>query len=408
MNFRSVKDMSDIIRNKLSIIPRDIELIVGIPRSGMIPATLLSVYLNLPLVDSMSLLSDENHAASSRDYRIAGNKNSTDIRDYKKILVIDDSCNTGLSIEEVKKQIAHIAECNTEVLYACVYVSPQAVSFVDFYFEIVPQPRVFEWNIMNHAVVQQSFFDMDGILCEDPSEEENDDGENYINFILNAKPLYIPKFAIGAIVTSRLEKYRCYTEEWLKAHNVKYQHLVMLNLKTKEERIRLGAHATFKANIYSANKGAVLFIESDPQQAKYINSATGKAVYCPRDALFLDSVKEKTIYNEAQRPIEEFASEMFSIVNKLETVSNQLCADLNSLDFQSIKSVADGYKEVIDILIKEHPSYNYDGMLKALDELFSAIEANECSTVCNKMKLLPQQSRDCVESARAYMLTQLK
>ena len=407
MNFRSVKDMSDIIRNKLTIIPRDVELIVGIPRSGMLPATLLSVYLNLPLVDSMSLLSDTSHAASSRDYRISGNKNSTNIRDYRKILVIDDSCNTGLSIEEVKKQIDSMGVRNTEVLYACVYVSPQAVSFVDLYFEIVPQPRVFEWNIMNHAVVQSSFFDMDGILCEDPTDEENDDGDKYINFILNAKPLYIPKLAIGAIVTSRLEKYRCYTEEWLKKHNVKYQHLVMLNLKTKEERIRLGAHASFKANVYSANKGAVLFIESDPQQAKYINNATGKAVYCPKHALFLDSNGEKTNEHDPQPQgsVEKFASEMHSIVNKLETVSNQLVVNSDELDYRIVSSVADGYNELISILIKEYPSYKTDESCKVVEELFNAIDDRDSSVVCDRMNNLPQLCRNYIETVKAHLQT---
>ena len=129
MNYRSINDMDRIIRSNLSAIPSDIELIVGIPRSGMLPATLLSVYLNLPLTDSMSLLSEDSHGTSTRNYRQKSDKNSTDIHDYNKILIIDDSCNTGLSINEVKEQIANISDCNTEVIYACVFVAPNAVSF---------------------------------------------------------------------------------------------------------------------------------------------------------------------------------------------------------------------------------------------------------------------------------------
>ena len=47
--------------------------------------------------------------------------------------------------------------------------------------------------------------DIDGVLCADPTPEENDDGEKYRHFLLNAPPLFIPKVTIGTLVTSRLE-----------------------------------------------------------------------------------------------------------------------------------------------------------------------------------------------------------
>ncbi len=216
MNYRSVDDLDRIIRSSLSVIPNDIELIVGIPRSGMLPATLLSVYLNLPLTDSISLLSENSHGTSTRNDRIKSEKNSTDIHDYNKILIIDDSCYSGRSIYEVKQQMESVSDCNTEIVYACVYVTPQSVSCVDLYFEIVSAPRVFEWNIMNHDIICRSCFDIDGVLCIDPTEEQNDDGEKYIEFLQTAKPLWIPKFEIGVLVTSRLEKYRSYTENGLR------------------------------------------------------------------------------------------------------------------------------------------------------------------------------------------------
>ena len=41
---------------------------------------------------------------------------------------------------------------------------------------------------------------MDGVLCIDPTEKENDDGERYKHFLNNAAPLHIPKYTIGHIV----------------------------------------------------------------------------------------------------------------------------------------------------------------------------------------------------------------
>ena len=330
MNYRTVSDLDRVIREKLSIIPEDIELIVGIPRSGMLPATLLATYLNLPLTDTMSLLAEESHMASTRVYRIKSNKNSTNIRDYKKILVVDDSCNTGLSISEVREPIMAIAGENTDVLFACVYVSPEAVSKVDIFFEIVPQPRFFEWNIMNHAIIKKTCMDMDGVLCVDPTPEQNDDGERYIDFVLNAKPLWIPKFCVRAIVTSRLEKYRSHTEQWLDKHNVKYQALYMLDLPSKEERIRTSAHAPFKANIYKSIEESQLFIESNPIQAKYIAESTGKAVYCVADNCFYDKETSVQDYLDTKKTVDEYNNYINSILVNIEQIVDGLSLHVES------------------------------------------------------------------------------
>jgi uncharacterized HAD superfamily protein len=122
--------------------------------------------------------------------------------------------------------------------------------------------------------------DMDGVLCIDPTHEQNDDGKKYIRFIENAKPLYIPSYKIYAIVTSRLEKYRNKTEEWLKINNVHYEYLYMLDLPNAQVRRQMKIHAAFKAEIYSKLKNTRLFIESEPQQARSIAELSGKPCIC--------------------------------------------------------------------------------------------------------------------------------
>lgn len=92
--------------------------------------------------------------------------------------------------------------------------------------------------------------DIDGVLCVDPTPEENDDGPRYREFLLNAQPLFIPRTEVGTLVTSRLEKYRPETMAWLKKNHVKYDKLVMLDLPNKEARQRANCHASFKAKEY--------------------------------------------------------------------------------------------------------------------------------------------------------------
>ena len=38
MNYRNIDDLNHCILQHLSILPRDFDLIVGVPRSGMFPA----------------------------------------------------------------------------------------------------------------------------------------------------------------------------------------------------------------------------------------------------------------------------------------------------------------------------------------------------------------------------------
>ena len=39
MNYRNIDDLNHCILQHLSILPRDFDLIVGVPRSGMFPAS---------------------------------------------------------------------------------------------------------------------------------------------------------------------------------------------------------------------------------------------------------------------------------------------------------------------------------------------------------------------------------
>jgi uncharacterized HAD superfamily protein len=271
MNYRNIKDLNDIILQKLSIIPRDFDLIVGVPRSGMLPANLLSLYLNRPYTDIDSFLNGHIYKAGARSQFF-------DSGLHKKVLVVEDSIASGSAMSEVKEILKHLADKFT-IKYCAVYVVPGKEKMVDYYFEKVALPRYFQWNIFNHTTLEKACFDIDGVLCVDPLPEQNDDGEKYIDFILNAAPLFIPGSKIGTIVTSRLEKYRKETATWLNANHIKYNDLVMLDLPNMEARQKANNHGGHKASAYMA-KPYVLFVESELNQAIEINRISKKPVLC--------------------------------------------------------------------------------------------------------------------------------
>jgi uncharacterized HAD superfamily protein len=150
---------------------------------------------------------------------------------------------------------------------------------VDLYFEEICGDRVFEWNLMHSWVVKQSCVDIDGVLCEDPTYEQNDDGERYERFLADARPLRIPSVPVGYLVTCRLEKYRALTEMWLEKYGIEYGHLIMMNYPSKEARQASGKHAAFKAKTYMSTK-AIIFIESSYVQAKEIARLAKQPVLC--------------------------------------------------------------------------------------------------------------------------------
>jgi uncharacterized HAD superfamily protein len=151
---------------------------------------------------------------------------------------------------------------------------------VDLHFALIPMPRVFEWNLWHHSMMDTTCVDIDGVLCIDPTAAQNDDGTQYLQFLESALTKHIPSTRIAMLVTSRLEKYRPQTEAWLKNAGVKYDELVMLDLPDMETRRKLGIHGSFKAEVYQKATNCNLFIESDFNQAQTIAEITKKPVYC--------------------------------------------------------------------------------------------------------------------------------
>lgn len=276
MNYRSVSDLSTLTNRFASKVPGDIDLVVGIPRSGMLVASIVALKLNLPLTDLYSFeRNDELKKGHTRTYKHDALRLPQQAR---KILLVDDSIASGGSMREAVEKVRGVY--GGEVVTMVAFAQRNNVEAVDLYLETVEQPRVFEWNIMHHQLIAHACLDIDGVLCVDPTHAQNDDGANYLGFLEHAKPLFIPSVEVKHLVTSRLEKYRAETESWLQRHGVRYQHLHMLDLPSAAERRRLNMHRQFKADVYRSDPHAILFIENEEYQAREIMRLTGKPVFC--------------------------------------------------------------------------------------------------------------------------------
>jgi uncharacterized HAD superfamily protein/hypoxanthine phosphoribosyltransferase len=273
MNYRSIEDLNHTITTNLSKVPLEIDLIVGVPRSGLLAANLLALHLNLPFTDVEGYVNGRILQSGERLKSYI-----KPFSEYKNVLIVEDSIWSGSSIINVKNKLKGLYP-EKKVLYTAVYAVEETKDNIDFYFEICPGPRIFEWNMMHHDLLENCCFDIDGVLCIDPTEDENDDGPKYEHFLENVEPFFRPSKTIGYLVTNRLERYRALTEAWLLKHNVKYNHLIMLDLPDKAARLKANNHGGFKASVY-VKYDCYLFIESSMWQAKQIADLSGKPVYC--------------------------------------------------------------------------------------------------------------------------------
>ncbi|MET4447034.1 putative HAD superfamily protein/hypoxanthine phosphoribosyltransferase [Bradyrhizobium sp. GM2.2] len=275
MNYRSIADLSRTIHSNLHKLPEDIDVVVGVPRSGLLAASIVALALNVRLAD-IDGFSKGTLLASGHTRRIKALDES--IAEAANILVVDDSVNTGTSMAQAREKLAQIFPDKT-ITFCAIYGAKPASLGTDLILEVVPHPRLFQWNIFHHDLLSKCCVDIDGVLCVDPTDAENDDGEAYIRFLLEAQPMCTPTKRVGYLVTSRLEKYRTETEHWLRRRGIEFNQLIMLDLPTKADRQRLAAHGTFKGNIFKESD-ALLFIESNRLQALEIARLSGKPALC--------------------------------------------------------------------------------------------------------------------------------
>lgn len=261
------------------------DLIIGIPRSGLLVASMISLKLGLPL--------------STPDEFLKGTiwlSEQMETKKINKILLVDDTvCSGGAMKNEVKKLK------NYNIVRGALLATDKGKHEVDLYYKEMPGPIYGEWNLI-HQKIGLVGFDMDGVLCEECPVENDDDGEKYLEFLKTARRLYIPTYEIDVIITSRFEKYRKETEAWLEQNGVKYKKLVMWNIEHKENR-RQDTSAKYKAGEILKND-IDYYVESSDVEARYMWDRTLIPIICVEsmkmyhESLFKNHRKAKKGLNE--------------------------------------------------------------------------------------------------------------
>jgi hypoxanthine phosphoribosyltransferase len=265
----SVADLAADAVRLASMLPKEITHIVGMPRSGMIPASIIATMLHLPL---WQITKDGQLSRLGAGYREASLVKD---RGRQYFAVIDDTVYSGNSM-----MIARNYMGSRNAVYAAVYVNPKSPTVVKYHARQLPSPHLLEWNLANngpfYGKAHDKIFgsgvatDLDGIIVHD----EFSGGPP-------GTPYMVPKSDIAKlIVTGRPESHRQQTESMLRSLGVRWHGLKMFpGQKTPEDYREI---AEFKASVFlESNCG--LFLESYPAQAELIYQLSGRPVICPRE-----------------------------------------------------------------------------------------------------------------------------
>ena len=269
MLIRDLNDMNVLLVKNLHRIKQiDFDVIVHLPRSGTIPASILATHMRAPF--------------ASVDEFCAGivNTRKAEYKTLHKILLVDDSIRTGNQLKDAVERIK-AARPDALIHSLCVYstvISDRIYDATMVLSEHHDVDYIYPWFLWKTKRIKKVAFDMDGVLCRDCTKDEDDEGEKYLNFLNTAPQKFKTDFVLGAIVTGRLERYRPQTEEWLARHGVQYRELIMGPWSSNAERKQANP-AVWKADLYRRSHFK-LFVESSEREALVIAARSQKKVWC--------------------------------------------------------------------------------------------------------------------------------
>lgn len=307
MNYRSLHDLHVDARRLADELPTDVDLVVGIPRSGVLAAHHLCLSLDVPMTAVDDLCDGRIRQRNRR-------AEEPSLDDVENVLVVDDTVYAGSEVEETERRLREEG-FSFDVESAAMYAAPQGREHVDYWADVVPTPRTFEWKLLHHPALESSCVALEGVLCRDPTAEETADDARYREFLTTVEPRAIPTERVGWVVAARPETYRDETAAWLDEHGVEYERLLMGGGAAADEAGPLGDPVGFKSKAYRSTD-ARLFVEGSLSAARTICDRSRKPVYGYEACEMVSPGRVARTYQQTKRYLSEFADEPASFSRK--------------------------------------------------------------------------------------------
>lgn len=269
-DFRTYAQLARDCRDWACRLQGEVSAVCGIPRAGVLAASVLAEELHVPLVSIETVVNNSPpwRPEHSRDL-ISGDL---------PILVVDDSSTSGRTLNTTRQKLSH----RSDLLFGALYCTERAAKAtrIDASGYTIQVGHSFEWILFRDYWCRAYAVDLDGVLSVDWSGDEEAEPERYRQHLRDARALVVPTRKLYAIVTARMEKHRAETEQWLQSRGIQYEQLIMHPAKASRDRNRDGGPGKWKAGVYSRLKKAVLFIESCPNQSRRIFEISRKPSLC--------------------------------------------------------------------------------------------------------------------------------
>jgi hypoxanthine phosphoribosyltransferase len=249
--------------------------IIGVARSGLIPASIIATIAHLPLWAVSPTSVGVEYVGNG--YRLAAQVTGL----QTPALIVDDTVSAGGTLEAVKNNLRSYVD-QRKLATAAILAAPEVADKVDFVVRIYPRPHYLEWCFANTFYAQYLAFDMDGIICDDPPGPDTD--PLYDEHLKHAAPLYVPRMWPATIITARCESTRRDTEEWLKRHGITVRQLIMWAGDPDARWKAYDTVAAWKAEHLKRLRrelAITAYVESAPHIAMMISETARLPVVCP-------------------------------------------------------------------------------------------------------------------------------
>lgn len=246
---------SKILARRLAA--RNVHGVVGVARSGVLPAAIVAQHLHVPLF----LFSPKTNAIT---YIGGGARLEATTPNPDQLVLIDDTCASG-------RTLAHAAGVTKIGRAAVVYATSDSAPRLLAYARILDLPHILEWNFWNSLYMSALATDLDGVLCPDPTEEDVKSEERYRRWAENVQAWEGPRRSpVQAIISARPEWLRDITTRWLAKHGFKYKELILAPEFTRDWRTQV----EWKAKVLIERR-PLLYLESSTEVAHALRCRVG-------------------------------------------------------------------------------------------------------------------------------------
>jgi uncharacterized HAD superfamily protein len=253
-NLIKFEDVAAMTRDWCRRLPCAYDLVVGIPRTGLTIAGIISDSFAIPLSTPEKL----------PDFWSSDNLIEREIR---KILIVEDGTMHGTNLFPAKAK-AYDFFPGATVHMGSLLVNKNTIP-LDTYGFMLCDRVLYEWGLLEVEFSQNVASDLDGVLCHDPPPFTTEAA--YVEWMRSVAPYKVPVYALAGIFTSRHEKYRDITVEWLKHNGVRYQRLIMAKGQTDSMTEKVTAINKYQPEF---------FLESNEGTARELHYRTGVPVIC--------------------------------------------------------------------------------------------------------------------------------